>query len=89
MALERQPDEPGVSVGEHLIERRRPVGGGGVVPVAVALNALLDEHIGHVATRIRELRQLEKQLKTLRAASHMVQSGQESSGSGEPSCSKR
>jgi Cd(II)/Pb(II)-responsive transcriptional regulator len=30
------------------------------------VNALLDEHIGHVATRIRELRQLEKQLKTLR-----------------------
>jgi Cd(II)/Pb(II)-responsive transcriptional regulator len=31
-----------------------------------AVNALLDEHIGHVATRIRELRQLEKQLKALR-----------------------
>lgn len=30
------------------------------------VNALLDEHIGHVATRIRELRQLEKQLRTLR-----------------------
>jgi len=30
------------------------------------VNALLDEHIGHVATRIRELRQLEKQLKLLR-----------------------
>jgi Cd(II)/Pb(II)-responsive transcriptional regulator len=30
------------------------------------VNALLDEHIGHVAQRIRELRQLEKQLKTLR-----------------------
>ncbi len=30
------------------------------------VNALLDQHIGHVATRIRELRQLEKQLKTLR-----------------------
>jgi Cd(II)/Pb(II)-responsive transcriptional regulator len=30
------------------------------------VNALLDEHIGHVATRIRELRQLEKQLKVLR-----------------------
>jgi Cd(II)/Pb(II)-responsive transcriptional regulator len=30
------------------------------------VNALLDEHIGHVATRIRELRQLEKQLKSLR-----------------------
>jgi Cd(II)/Pb(II)-responsive transcriptional regulator len=30
------------------------------------VNTLLDEHIGHVATRIRELRQLEKQLKALR-----------------------
>ncbi|MCU0812503.1 MAG: Cd(II)/Pb(II)-responsive transcriptional regulator [Thiobacillaceae bacterium] len=30
------------------------------------VNALLDGHIGHVATRIRELRQLEKQLKVLR-----------------------
>ncbi len=30
------------------------------------VNALLDEHIGHVASRIRELRQLEKQLKALR-----------------------
>jgi Cd(II)/Pb(II)-responsive transcriptional regulator len=30
------------------------------------VNALLDEHIGHVAARIRELRKLEKQLKVLR-----------------------
>ncbi len=30
------------------------------------VNALLDEHIGHVSTRIRELRALEKQLKVLR-----------------------
>jgi len=30
------------------------------------VNDLLDEHIGHVAQRIRELRVLEKQLKTLR-----------------------
>ncbi|MFM2007536.1 MAG: hypothetical protein RLZZ09_3191 [Pseudomonadota bacterium] len=30
------------------------------------VNALLDEHICHVATRIRELRQLEKHLKALR-----------------------
>jgi len=30
------------------------------------VNALLDEHIGHVAKRIRELRQLERQLKALR-----------------------
>ena len=32
-----------------------------------AVNALLDEHIGHIATRVRELRALEKQLKDLRA----------------------
>lgn len=31
------------------------------------VNELLDEHIGHVAARIRELRLLEKQLKALRA----------------------
>ena len=31
------------------------------------VNSLLDEHIGHIATRIRELRALEKQLKALRA----------------------
>ena len=31
------------------------------------INALLDEHIGHVAHRIRELRSLEKDLKALRA----------------------
>ncbi|MBX3620509.1 MAG: Cd(II)/Pb(II)-responsive transcriptional regulator [Rhizobacter sp.] len=31
------------------------------------INALLDEHIGHVAQRIRELRLLEKDLKALRA----------------------
>ena len=30
------------------------------------VNELLDEHIGHVAERIRELRQLERQLKSLR-----------------------
>ncbi|WP_298235997.1 Cd(II)/Pb(II)-responsive transcriptional regulator [uncultured Azohydromonas sp.] len=30
------------------------------------VNALLDEHIGHVAQRIRELRSLEKALKELR-----------------------
>lgn len=30
------------------------------------VNALLDEHIGHVAQRIQELRALERQLKTLR-----------------------
>ena len=32
-----------------------------------AVNALVDEHIRHIATRIRELRALERQLKTLRA----------------------
>ena len=32
------------------------------------VNELLDAHIGHVAQRIRELRQLEKQLKGLRDA---------------------
>ncbi len=31
------------------------------------VNHLLDEHIGHVAKRIRELRALEKDLKALRA----------------------
>ena len=30
------------------------------------VNALIDEHIGHVAMRIGELKRLEKQLKTLR-----------------------
>lgn len=30
------------------------------------VNDLLDEHIGHVASRIRELRQLERQLRDLR-----------------------
>jgi Cd(II)/Pb(II)-responsive transcriptional regulator len=31
------------------------------------VNTLLDDHIGHVAQRIRELRTLQKDLKTLRA----------------------
>ncbi len=31
------------------------------------INALLDEHIGHVAQRIRELRALQKDLQALRA----------------------
>ncbi|WP_415151474.1 Cd(II)/Pb(II)-responsive transcriptional regulator [Piscinibacter sp.] len=31
------------------------------------VNALLDEHIGHVSQRIRELKRLEKQLRELRA----------------------
>lgn len=37
------------------------------------VNALLDAHIGHVAQRVRELRQLEKQLKALRAQCQGVQ----------------
>lgn len=37
------------------------------------VNALLDEHIGHVARRIRELRQLEKQLKSLRQQCQVAQ----------------
>ncbi|MGH8854960.1 MAG: Cd(II)/Pb(II)-responsive transcriptional regulator [Telluria sp.] len=37
------------------------------------VNALLDEHIGHVAERIRELRQLERQLKGLRELCQDVQ----------------
>lgn len=32
------------------------------------VNALLDEHIGHVAERIRDLKKLEKQLRTLRGS---------------------
>lgn len=32
------------------------------------VNSLLDAHIGHVAERIRELRGLEKELRSLRAA---------------------
>lgn len=32
-----------------------------------AVNTLLDAHIGHVAQRIRELRALERQLRTLRS----------------------
>ena len=37
------------------------------------VNALLDEHIGHVAARIRELRALEKQLISLREQCAEVQ----------------
>lgn len=36
------------------------------------VNELLDEHIGHVATRIRELRLLEKELKDLRGRCQAV-----------------
>jgi uncharacterized protein YunC (DUF1805 family) len=37
------------------------------------VNALLDEHIGHVAQRVRELRALEKQLRELRDTCRNVQ----------------
>lgn len=37
------------------------------------VNDLLDEHIGHVAARIKELRALERQLKTLRESCHESQ----------------
>jgi Cd(II)/Pb(II)-responsive transcriptional regulator len=37
------------------------------------VNALLDEHIGHVAHRIRELRALEKQLRELRETCRAAQ----------------
>ena len=41
------------------------------------VNALLDEHIGHVSTRIRELRALEKQLKELRARCGVSQAAEQ------------
>ncbi len=37
------------------------------------VNVLLDQHIGHVAQRIRELRALEKELKVLRGRCHAIQ----------------
>lgn len=37
-----------------------------------AVNALVDEHIRHISTRIRELRALERQLKALRAQCQRV-----------------
>jgi Cd(II)/Pb(II)-responsive transcriptional regulator len=40
------------------------------------VNDLLDEHIAHVAERVRELRQLEKQLKGLREACLCAQEAQ-------------
>ena len=39
------------------------------------VNAVLDEHIGHVAQRVRELQVLEKQLRELRARCRSAQSG--------------
>jgi Cd(II)/Pb(II)-responsive transcriptional regulator len=41
------------------------------------INTLLDEHIGHVATRIAELRALQKQLKTLREQCQQARSAKE------------
>ena len=43
----------------------------------VEVNALLDEHIGHVAARIGELKQLEKELKDLREQCASGQAGAE------------
>jgi Cd(II)/Pb(II)-responsive transcriptional regulator len=43
------------------------------------VNALLDEHIGHVATRIQGLRALEKELKALRL---QCQAGEAAAGCG-------
>jgi DNA-binding transcriptional MerR regulator len=37
------------------------------------VNSLLDQHIDHVANRIRELQALQKQLKTLRNLCHASQ----------------
>lgn len=55
------------------------------------VDALLDAHIGHVAERMRELRQLERQLKTLREqcavsreAAHCGILGSLSAPAGEP-----
>lgn len=37
------------------------------------VNALLDEHIGHVSMRIKELRMLEEELRQLRQQCHEIQ----------------
>ncbi len=47
------------------------------------VNALLDEHIGHVAERVSELRQLGRQLKSLR---EMCQSAQDAEHCGILTC---
>lgn len=39
------------------------------------VNAVLDEHIGHVVSRLQELRVLEQQLRALRSQCHSVESG--------------
>ncbi len=64
LAFIRQGRGLGMSLGEIrtlLAWRDRPDADCG------AVNTLLDEHIGHIATRIRALRALERQLKDLRA----------------------
>lgn len=61
------------------------------------INALLDEHIGHVAQRIRELRALEKDLKALRARCSVPQAvsdcgildGLDRAAAGAPAASRR
>lgn len=42
-----------------------------------AVNDLLDKHIDHVATRIRELQALQKQLKALRSTCHSAQAAKD------------
>lgn len=54
----------------RVLLRVRDVPGGDCADV----NTLLDEHIGHVSRRIRELRALEKQLKDLRQRCAAAQS---------------
>jgi len=39
------------------------------------VNAVLDEHIGHVTSRVQELRVLERQLRELRSQCHSIESG--------------
>ena len=61
------------------------------------VNQLLDDHIGHVATRIRELKALEKQLRSLREQCQEAQAsggcgilkGLSSTGSGAPGRTNR
>jgi Cd(II)/Pb(II)-responsive transcriptional regulator len=39
------------------------------------VNGLLDEHLGHVTSRVKELRVLERQLRELRAQCQSIESG--------------
>jgi len=60
------------------------------------VNGLLDQHIGHVASRLQELRLLERQLRELRALCSSIESGADCgilkqlsrAGSGSPARSK-